>query len=62
MWVNLNTQETFEYHWEIRANHPGTSLPEIMDDALISSLGYSKQKVPTPPAINVEELRKSLKR
>jgi hypothetical protein len=60
MWINPTTQQTFTTHSEIRAAFPNTSLPAILTDDFIESLGLDAVAPPPPPPPTVADFDAAL--
>jgi hypothetical protein len=52
MWFNPETKQVFTTHSEIRTEFPNVSLPSVMTDASIASVGVLPVTPTTPPAFD----------
>lgn len=57
MWINTQTKTVYRFHWEIRAAFPDVSMPALLSDNVLSSIGVALVR-PTnkPQGIVVEEV------
>jgi len=53
MWINENTGAVFSAHHEIRAAASDMSLPSVLDDALLASLGFALVAQAAQPEFDV---------